>query len=202
VAVLPSWFAEYSLDLGVIGLILAVAIAAYGWIVTSTGRLAGILRDMSRSRRPTAIAATISILVGVALLALAFASSAYHARLAMSAAASMLLLVGLVGVTMYPIPRLWTNAYWRIPHPDAITNDQIRVLGNVYLVFGIAFMVACVGGLIGLVPKLVYVGAGFVPAAFLITDIAALVVAAVVAVKAWRLFQTVQVPRVIRQSRA
>src|SRR5262245_21012075 len=101
---------------------------------------------MSISRRPTAIGGTISVLTGVVLLALALASMVSHARLALAAVASVLLLAGLSGISMYPIPRLWTNDYWRIPPPDAITNDQIRVLGKAYLVFGFAFIVACLGG--------------------------------------------------------
>src|SRR2546427_2742473 len=50
---LPSWFAEYSLDLVIVALAASCAVAAYGWLVLSTGRFAGMLRDVDRANPKT-----------------------------------------------------------------------------------------------------------------------------------------------------
>jgi hypothetical protein len=196
--VLPSWFAEYSLDLGIVGLVVSIGFAAYGWIVASKGRPAGMLTDVSRSRRPTAIAASISIAAGSGLTAVALSTDS-HVRLAISAVATALLIGGLSGIAMWPFPRVWTNEYWRMPPPNAVTDHHVRLLGKAYALFGVAFIVACTGVLVGLIPKLTYVG----PAAvFGITGIAALVIAGLVAVKGWRLYQSVRVRSGAAASRA
>jgi hypothetical protein len=65
----------------------------------------------------------------------------------------------------------------------------------VYAIFGLAFVIAVVGVLIGLVPKLVYVGGGWIPAIFLAADLGFLLIALAVAVKSWKLFQSVRIGR-------
>jgi hypothetical protein len=191
--VLPSWFAEYGLDLTIVALILSCALAAYGWMVAITGRFAGMLRDVSRSRRPAGIVAITTPVTLIVIVGLASIPSTSHLRVATLAVVSAALITGLVCAAMYPFRRLWTNAYWRIPPSTAITTLHLQAFGRIYVVFAVAFIVADAGGLIGLIPKLIYVGSGLIPAIFAIAEIAALIIAAVVAVKGWRLFQMVQV---------
>lgn len=166
---------------------------AYGWLVAGTGRYARMLRDFGRGRRPAGFVAITLPFAVIAIVALASIYSPSHLWIATLAVVSVVLIAGLVGAVTYPFRRLWTNAYWRIPPPSEITAHDIQVFGRVYVVIGAALIVACIGGLIGLIPKLVYVGTGFTPAMFAVAEIVALIIAVVVAVKGWRLFQSVQV---------
>lgn len=186
---MPSWFAEYCLYLALYALVLSVGICAYGLVVASTGRLAGILKDARRSRGPTGIAAAASAVTGLVLFVIAAAVSDSHVRLATSALASLCLIFAITGACLYPVARFWTNEYWGLPPSPSITADQLRGFGKVYAVFGIAFVVACVGVLIGLVPKLIYVGDRPVQAAFLGADLVMLAVAVILAVRGWSLFR-------------
>ena len=138
----------------------------------------------------------------IAIFALASVSSASHLWIATLAVVSVVLIAGLACAAIYPFPRLWTNEYWRIPPPSGITTHHLQAFGRVYVVFGVALIVACIGGLIGLIPKLIYVGTGFIPAMFAIAEIVALIIAVVLAVKAWRLFQSVQVRSNTAETRA
>jgi len=191
----PPGFAEYSLNLGVIALVVSLALACFGLVVASTGRLAGILRDGRKGRRPTGIIAGISCFAGVALLALGLGLPESHLRLTGFAFATLFLVVAAAGLAMLPFARFWTNEYWGIPAPESITPLLIRNLGRVYALFGLAFVIACVGVLIGLVPKLVYVGDGLIPAMFLVLDLGFLFIALAVAVKSWKLFQSFRIGR-------
>jgi MFS family permease len=191
----PPGFAEYSLNLAVTGLVLSIALAGFGFVVASTGRLAGMLRDARRGRRPTGIIAGISCFAGVVLLALGVGLPDSHPRLTEFALATTFLVAGATGLAMLPIARFWTNEYWGIPAPESITPLQIRNLGRVYAIFGLAFVIAVVGVLIGLVPKLVYVGGGWIPPIFLAADLGFLLIALGVAVKSWKLFQSFRIGR-------
>jgi hypothetical protein len=96
---------------------------------------------------------------------------------------------------MVPVARFWTNEYWGMPAPESITSAQLRTLGHAYATLGLALVIACVAGLIGLIPKLVYVGEGSVWVMFLIADIALVFVAVAVAISAWKSFRSVRVDR-------
>jgi hypothetical protein len=195
----PPGFAEYSLNLALIALVLSIALAGFGLVVASTGRLAGMLRDARKGRRPTGIIAGISCFAGVVLLAVGLGLPDSHRRLTEFALATTFLIAGAAGFAMLPFTRFWTNEYWGIPAPESITPLQIRNLGRVYAIFGLAFVTACVGVLIGLVPKLVYVGGGLIPAMFLAADLGFLLIAVALAVKSWKLFQSVRIGRSKRE---
>jgi MFS family permease len=190
----PQWFAEFCLYLAIYALVISIAMGAYGGVVATTGQLAGMLKDARRGRRPTGVAATASAVIGLVLIAIAMTMSDSHARLATSALASVLLIFAITAACLYPIARFWTNEYWGLPPSTSITPDQLRAFGKVYVVFGIAFTAACVGLLIGLVPKLTYVGDRPVQAAFLGADLLLLAVAVVVAVRAWNLYKATRGP--------
>jgi hypothetical protein len=172
-----------------------VAFCAFGLVVASTGRFSGTIRDTSRSRRPTGIIAAVSCFIGVVLLAIGLASADSHARLTELALATILLSLAAAGVAMVPVARFWTNEYWGMPAPESITSAQLRTLGHAYATLGLALVIACVAGLIGLIPKLVYVGEGSVWVMFLIADIALVFVAVAVAISAWKSFRSVRVDR-------
>ena len=108
-------------------------------------------------------------------------------RLASWALAS--LLFAITGASFYPFARFWKNEFWGLPPAHSITAEQLRGFGKVYAVFGIAFIVAFVGVLIGLLPKLIYVGDSPVQAVFLGADLVLLAVAVILAVRGWKLFQ-------------
>ena len=191
---LPAWFAEYTLYLSLFALVLFAAVSTFGYIAWSRGRFTGLLSDVRLARRPSALMGAAGCVVGVAAAGIAFASSEPHARLAASGLASILLLLAVSTGVALPVGRLWTNEYWGLPSVGSMTEDQARtaarVMGRVYMVFGIAAVVAVAGGLIGIIPKLVYVGEEPIQRIFLVADFAVLIAAGAIAVKAWRLFRS------------
>jgi hypothetical protein len=80
-----------------------------------------------------------------------------------------------------------------------MTPDEARALartiGRIYAVSGLACLIAVTGGLIGIIPKLAYVGEAPIPAIFVLADFAVILAGAAVAFKAWKLFQSVRVHR-------
>jgi hypothetical protein len=134
---------------------------------------------------------------GLVLGALALSPLDFHARLAAAGLATLALIAAVVAGIMLPVQRLWTNEWWGLPTAKSMTIDQARtlarMLGRVYLIFGVAGSIAMIGGLIGMVPKLVYVGEAPIPAMFLGIDVALLLVAGVVALRAWKLFRSVRI---------
>jgi len=131
------------------------------------------------------------------LLALSFGTS--HLGLALYGFGSLFVLVAIAAGGMLPIKRLWTNEYWRLPAPQALTSNGVhalaRTIGRVYAVVGIGCLIAVAGALLGIVPKLVYVGEQPIPTIFLVADIALIVVGAAVLFRGWKLFHSLQVRR-------
>lgn len=188
---LPSWFAEYALNLDAIAVIACIALVGYGLTVASTGRFGLVLKDASRSRRPTAVVAVISAVLGAALVGLAAESQNSHLRLTESALATILLLFAVMSAPLCSIPRIWTNEFWRLPEAQSISARQVKALGRVQVILWTGLLLALVGSAVGLVPKLVHVGDAAIRSILLFTDIALIVVGAVLVVQAWRLFRSI-----------
>ena len=189
---LPSWFAEYALNLDVMAVIMCALLVGYGLTVASTGRFGLALKDASRSRRPTAVVAAISAVSGGALMGLAAGSQNFHVRLTESALASILLLFALAAAPYCAVARVWTNRFWRLPEAASITGDQVRVLGRVQVVLWSGFSLALVGSMAGLAPKLVYVQDARIRTLLLVGDIALILAGAILVVRAWRLFRSLR----------
>lgn len=190
---LPAWFAEYAFNLDVMAVAGCIVLVGYGLTVASTGRFALALKDASRSRRPTAVVAAISAVAGIVLIGLAARSPSAHPRLTESALASILLLFALAAAPFCAVARIWTNRFWRLPEAASITGDQVRVLGRVQVILWSGFLLALVGSVAGLVPKLVYIGDAWIRSLLLVGDIALIVVGAILVVRAWRLFRSLRV---------
>jgi hypothetical protein len=191
--VLPSWFAEYALNLDVMAVILCALLVGYGLTVASTGRFGLALKDASRSRRPTAVVAAISAVAGSALVGIAAGSQNFHLRLTESALASLLLLFALAAAPYCAVTRVWTNKFWRLPEAASITGDQVRVLGRVQVVLWSGFSLALVGSIAGLAPKLAYIEDARIRSLLLVSDIALIMAGAVLVVRAWRLFRSLRI---------
>ena len=190
---LPSWFAEYALNLDVMAVILCALLVGYGLTVASTGRFGLALKDASRSRRPTAVVAAISAVAGSALVGIAAGSQNFHLRLTESALASLLLLFALAAAPYCAVARVWTNKFWRLPEAASITGDQVRVLGRVQVVLWSGFSLALVGSIAGLAPKLAYIEDARIRSLLLVSDIALIMAGAVLVVRAWRLFRSLRI---------
>lgn len=200
---LPQWFAEYTLYLGLAGIVLCVAVIALGLIGASTNHFTGLLSDMSQTRRPSAGLAVFAGLAGGLMILLALAAGSSHLRLALYGFASLMVLLSIAGGGMLPIKRLWTNEYWRLPPPQALTPNGLhalaRTIGRVYAVVGIGCLIAVAGALLGIIPKLVYIGEQPYQLIFLVADIALIVAGAAVLIRGWKLFHSIQIRRIPTQ---
>ena len=199
---LPWWFAEYTLYFGLAALLLFIAVVVFGYVAPTTDRLAPLLSDMSRTRRPSIAISVVALPAGIIVLGLGIGASTSHLGLVMSAIGSFLLLLGISAGGSLPIRTLWTNEFWKLPSPDAMTLTQARalgrVVGRVYVVLGVGCVIAVVGGLVGIIPKLIYVGEPPIPTVFLVADFVLIAMGGIVVFRAWRLFQSVQVHRAHR----
>ena len=72
-------------------------------------------------------------------------------------------------------------------------------MGRLYAVVGIGCLIAVAGALLGIVPKLVYVGEQPTPLMFLVADIALIIVGAAVLFRGWKQFRSLQVRRTSTQ---
>jgi len=72
-------------------------------------------------------------------------------------------------------------------------------MGRMYAVVGIGCLIAVAGALLGMVPKLAYVGEQPTPFMFLVAGIALIVVGAAVLFRVWKLFHSLQVRRTSMQ---
>jgi hypothetical protein len=200
---LPEWFAEYTLYLGLAGIVLCVAVIAFGYAGASTNHFPELLSDMSQTRRPSAALAVVAGVAGGLMILPALSSGTSHLGLALYGFGSLLVLVAIAAGGMLPIKRLWTNEYWRLPAPQTLTSNGVhalaRTMGRVYAVVGIGCLIAVAGALLGIIPKLVYVGEQPTPLMFLVADIALIVVGAAVLFRGWKLFHSLQVRRTSTQ---
>ncbi len=192
---MPSWFAEYSLYLSLSTIVLGIGLATFGVVAVTTGRFSTLLTDTRRPRLPTAVMAAVGVVVGVVLVALGLASTQGHIRLAEFGVASVALIPSVVAEVALPIDRFWSNEFWGLPAAESITRDQVQTAARIYCVVGVAVLIAMAGGVIGLIPKLIYVGEAPVPAMFLAADFAVLLIAGIVAYRAWKLFQSLRIHR-------
>ena len=193
---MPQWFAEYTLYLGLAGIVFCVAVIAFGYAGASTNHFTELLSDMSQTRRPSAALAVAAGVAGGLMILLALYSGTSHLGLALYGFGSLLVLVAMVAGGTLPIKRLWTNESWRLPAPQALTFNGVhalaRTMGRVYALVGIGGLIAVAGALLGVVPKLVYVGEQPTPLMFLVADIALIVVGAAVLFRGWKLFHSLQ----------
>ncbi len=200
---LPPWFAEYTLYLGLAGIVFCVAVIAFGYAGASTNHFTELLSDMSQTRRPSAALAVVAGVAGGLMILLALSSGTSHLGLALYGFGSLLVLVAIAAGGMLPIKRLWTNEYWRLPAPQMLTPNGVhalaRTVGRLYAVVGIGCLIALVGALLGIIPKLVRVGEQPKPLMFLLADIALIVVGAAVLFRGWKLFHSLQVRRTSTQ---
>lgn len=200
---LPQWFAEYTLYLGLAAIVFCIGVITFGYTGASTNHFTELLSDMRQTRRPSAALAVIAGVVGGLMILLALAPGTFHLGLALYGFGSLLVLVAMAAGGTLPIKRLWTNEYWRLPAPQTLTPNGIRALartmGHVYVVVGIGCLIAVAGALLGIIPKLVYVGEQPNPAMFLVADIALIVVGGAVLFRGWKLFTTIQVRRTSTQ---
>jgi hypothetical protein len=98
---LPPWFAEYTLFLGLAAILLFLLVIVLGWVAASKGRFSDLLSDARRTRRPSEVIATAGCVAGVVLGAFALLSSDSHLRLALSAFATLLLITGIAPLLVY-----------------------------------------------------------------------------------------------------
>jgi MFS family permease len=200
---LPQWFAEYTLYLGLAGVVFCVAVIAFGYAGASTNHFTGLLSDMRQTRRPSAALAVVAGVAGGLMILLALSSGTSHLGLALYGFGSLFVLVAIAAGGMLPIKRLWTNEYWRLPAPQTLTFNGVhalaRTMGRVYAVVGIGCLIAMAGALLGMVPKLAYVGEQPTPFMFLVAGIALIVVGAAVLFRVWKLFHSLQVRRTSTQ---
>jgi hypothetical protein len=181
---LPQWFAEYTLYLGLAGIVFCVAVIAFGYAGASKNHFTELLSDVSQTRRPSAALAVVAGAAGGLMILLALSSGTSHLGLALYGFGSLLVLVAIAACGVLPIKRLWTNEYWRLPAPPTLTSNGVhalaRTIGRVYAVIGIGCLIAVAGALLGIVPKLAYVGEQPIPLMFLVADIALILVCAAV----------------------
>jgi hypothetical protein len=196
---LPPWFAEYTLYLGLATLLLFVVVAVFGRVAPSNDHFTGLLIDIRRTRRPSALISVIALIAGFVVLGIGISSSTSHFGLAMSGLGTVLLLLGISAGASLPVKVLWTNDYWKLPPPETMTADEARKLarsmGRVYTITGVGCFIAVVGALIGIIPKLVYVGEAPIPAVFLVADFVLIASGGIVLFRGWRLFKSVRVHR-------
>ena len=57
---LPEWFAEYTLYLGLAGIVFCAAVIAFGHAGASTNHFTALLSDVSQTRRPSAALAVVA----------------------------------------------------------------------------------------------------------------------------------------------
>ncbi len=79
---LPQWFAEYTLYLGLAGIVSCVAVIAFGYAGASTNHFTELLSDMSQTRRPSAALAVVAGVAGGLMILLALSSGTSHLGLA------------------------------------------------------------------------------------------------------------------------
>jgi hypothetical protein len=196
---LPEWFAEYTLYVGLAGIFFCAAVIAFGYAGASTNHFTQLLSDVSQTRRPSARLAVVAGVAGGLMILLALSFGTSHLGLALHVFGSLLVFVALAAGGTLPIKRLWTNEYWRLPAPQALTSNGVhalaRTIGRVYAVVGVGCLIAVAGALLGIVPKLVFVGEQPIPLMFLVADIALIVVGAAVLFRGWKLFHSLQVRR-------
>jgi hypothetical protein len=196
---LPPWFAEYTLYLGLASLLVFVVAAVFGRVAPSNDHFTGLLIDIRRTRRPSALISVIALIAGFGVLGIGISSSTSHFGLAMSGLGSVLLLLGISAGVSLPFQVLWTNDYWKLPPPETMTADEARVLarsmGHVYTIAGVGCFIAVAGALIGIIPKLVYVGEAPIPAIFLVADFLLIASGGILLFRGWRLFRSVRVQR-------
>lgn len=178
---------------------LFVATAVFGRVAPTNDYFIDLLIDLRRTRRPSAWIAVIASFSGFVLLGIGIISSTSHFGLAMSGIGSLLLLLGASAGAFLPLKAMWTNEYWKLPPPDTLTADRARALartmGRVYTVVGVGCVVAVLGGFVGIIPKLIYVGEAPIPTVFLVADFVLIAIGGIVVFRAWRLLQSVQVNR-------
>jgi len=195
---LPSWFAEYTLWLGVGSLAAFGLFTAFGVIVSTRDRNGAWLTDASRARPMTVVLAMTCGVGGTALLMFGLAFLHAHARLAVSGMASLLEIAAIASAATLVDRRLWTNEFWGLPPAAAMTSDQAqalaRSLGRVYAICGLACIVAVTGALIGIIPKLVYVGSGLLIALCTLAGILLIAAGVGVGIWAWKVFDSVRQP--------
>jgi hypothetical protein len=194
---LPPWFAEYTLYLGLATLLLFVVVAVFGRVAPSNDHFSWLLIDIRRTRRPSALISVIALIAGSVVLGVGISSSTSHFGLAMSGLGSLLLLLGISAGASLPVKVLWTNDYWKLPRPETMTADEARMLarsmGRVYTIAGVGCFIAVLGALIGIIPKLAYVGEAPIPAVFLVADLLLLASGGIVLFRGWRLFRSVRI---------
>ena len=196
---LPWWFAEYTLYFDLTALLLFIVVVVFGYVAPSTNSLISLMTDVSCTRRPSTVISVVALLAGIVVLGLGISASTSHFGLAMSGLGSALLLVGITAAVCLPMKALWTNTYWKLPSPDSLTASEARALartmGRVYSVVGMAGVIAVVGGLIGIIPKLVYVGEVPIRTVFVVADFVLTALGGFFLFRGWRLFQSLRVNR-------